>query len=84
MIYTLEIKQLSVICHEGRMKGARLIAHGSGMEFYVIGSIDKRVDKVMNVIANKAIEMVGTAKNIHTVRGERAVKAIDPRQLKLL
>lgn len=84
MIYTLKIEQKKIVCMDGRAKGARLIAHGAGMEFYIVGAVTNRIDQVMNVIANKAIEVIGTAKNIHAVRGEKAAQVIHPKQLKLL
>jgi len=84
MIYTLLIKQKSIICIEGREKGARLLAQGGGMQFYIIGSMGKRSDQICNVIANKAIEVIGTAKNVHIVHGGAQEVKVHPKQIKLI
>ena len=85
MEFTLVMKQKSIECHDGRDKGSRLIAQGDGMKFYIVGAWDKkRAGAICNVIANKAIEVVGTARNVKIVHGATQETKVHPAQLKLL
>jgi len=63
---------------------ARLFASGNGMEFYCRQPTAKIVDKLANVVMNKALELTGTTRGITLVRVTRNPKKPSEKQLKLL
>lgn len=62
--YTLEVKAMSVVCREGRLKGAHKFVTAPGMIFYVIGRPQHRIDLCVNVAINKALEHGRSAKSV--------------------
>jgi len=54
--YTIEIKPMSVVVREGKLKGARQFLKAPDLQFYVLGKVQHRRDIIVNVAINKAIE----------------------------
>lgn len=54
--YTIEVKQMSIICRDGKLKGARKFVRAPGLEFFIIGAPLHRRDICTNIAINKAIE----------------------------
>jgi len=63
---------------------ARLFASGNGMEFYCRQPTAKIVDKLANIVMNKALELTGTTRGVALARASRQPKKIDSLQRKLL
>jgi hypothetical protein len=64
--------------------GYKLFAGGAGLQFYVKGSTVKIVDKLANVVMNKAIEVNGTTRGVTLERRCPCQKKVSDKQLKLL
>lgn len=54
--YTIEIKQMSIVCRNGRLKRARKFMRAPGIEFYISGAPLHRREIAVNIALNKAIE----------------------------
>jgi len=54
--YTIEVKQMSIVCRSGKLKGARKFLLAPNIEFYIIGAPLHRRDICTNIAINKAIE----------------------------
>jgi len=84
-IFELLIKAQSIECHETQARPCkcRLFAYGAGLEFYVNGKTSGIVDKLANVVMNKAIEVNGNTQGVHLYRAAKAAKKPNPNQRKL-
>jgi len=38
-VFTIEVKDFTIIVNDGRMKGSRLKYHAPGLEIYIIGKV---------------------------------------------
>jgi len=85
-MFLLEVAPRMITCTAVAWKpaGTRLFAGGNNMAFYIKGSTAGIVDKLANVVMNKAIELRGTTRGVTLERNARAPKKIDPRQRKIL
>lgn len=85
-IFWLAIMPRLIVCEECERKPprARLFASGAGMEFYVTSPTVGIVDKLANLVMNKAIEINGTTRGITLVRREARATKVSPAQRKLL
>jgi len=86
LYFLLDVNQNITTCRRSKQKPtrARLFASGNGMEFYCRQPTAKIVDKLANIVMNKALELTGTTRGVTLERNARAPKKIDPRQKKLL
>lgn len=62
--YTIEIKAMSIVCREGKIKGARKFMRADGIEFYILGKVQHRREIAANIALNKAIEHGYKAVNV--------------------
>lgn len=85
-IFWLAIMPRLIVCEECERKPprARLFASGAGMEFYVTSPTVGIVDKLANLVMNKAIEINGTTRGVTLERIQRNSAKIPTKQLKLL
>ena len=54
--YTIEVKQMSMVCRNGKLKGARKFLIAPDIEFYIVGAPLHRREIAVNIAINKAIE----------------------------
>lgn len=85
-LFLLKIEPRVITCEEVDHKPtrARLFAGGAGLQFYVNAPTVGIVDKLANVVMNKAIELNGTTRGVTLERIQRNPAKIPTKQLKLL
>jgi len=69
---------------EWKPSKSRLFAGGAGLQFYVSAPTAGIVDKLANVVMNKAIEINGTMRGVTLQRRAPRTVKVAPQQLKLL
>jgi len=84
--FLIVIEPFSALCLEFDHKPAksRLFAGGAGLQFYVRQPTTKIVDKLANIVMNKAIEINGTTRGVTLERYARTSKPVSTKQTKLL
>lgn len=83
--FLIVIEPFSAICVEFDHKPAkaRLFAGGAGLQFYVRQPTVKIVDKLANIVMNKAIEVNGNTQGITIERYAKTPKPVSTKQAKL-
>lgn len=63
--FTIVVKDWSITCELGRVKGARKFYTGAGVDFYITGKPAKVMDRCCNLVVNKCIEMNIPHRSVH-------------------
>lgn len=62
--FTIEIKAMSVVLRDGKLKGSRKFVKTARHNFYVLGRVQHRRDICVNIAINKVIELGGKAVDV--------------------